>query len=315
MNNHQSDRVAYLFPGQGSQTVGMGKDLYTQSPVAHGVFEEVEDALDRPSTDLLLDVMFDGPDEELTKTENAQPAIAAVSLAAYFALRATATNMPPPFMVAGHSLGEYSGLAAAGALSIPDTMRLVVERGRLMQHACDQRPGGMAALIGIDELSVEDICRETGVEKANVNSDDQIIISGDHPSLARAIDLAAARGARKCVSLPVGGAFHSGLMEPARSGLVDVIESLDWRDPQITIVANCDARPLTTAREIKEELASQIMSCVRWSDSVRYILDQGVTDFVEVGPGRVLAGLMRRIERSARVRNVNDMDSVLALAS
>lgn len=307
----QAARVAYLFPGQGSQTVGMGKDLYERSPAARMVFEEIDDTLGRR----LTSVMFQGPDEELTKTENAQPAIAAVSLAAYRALEEAGGAVPAPAMVAGHSLGEYSSLAVAGALSIADTARLVVERGRLMQHACDQRPGGMAALIGIDELSVEEICRETGVEKANVNSDDQIIISGDHPSLARAIDLAAARGARKCVSLPVGGAFHSGLMEPARSGLMDVIESLDWRDPNIPIIANCDARPLTTAQEVKEELVSQIMSCVRWSASVRYILDQGVTDFVEVGPGRVLAGLLRRIERSARVSNVNDMDSVLALAS
>ncbi|MEE8363913.1 MAG: ACP S-malonyltransferase [Dehalococcoidia bacterium] len=307
----QTARVAYLFPGQGSQTVGMGKDLYERSPAARMVFEEIDDTLGRR----LTSVMFQGPDEELTKTENAQPAITAVSLAAYMALEEASGAFRVPAMVAGHSLGEYSSLAVAGALSIADTARLVVERGRLMQHACDQRPGGMAALIGIDELSVEEICRETGVEKANVNSDDQIIISGDHPSLARAIDLAAARGARKCVSLQVGGAFHSGLMEPARSGLVDVIESLDWRDPQITIVANCDARPLTTAQEIKEELTGQIMSCVRWSASVRYILDQGVTEFVEVGPGRVLAGLLRRIERSARVSNVNDMDSVLALAS
>ncbi len=307
----QTEKVAYLFPGQGSQSVGMGKDLYDGSPAARAVFEEIDDTLGRS----LTTIMFDGPQEELTKTENAQPAITAVSLAAYKALEEAQGCCPDIAMVAGHSLGEYSSLAVAGALSVADTARLVVERGRLMQHACDERPGGMAALLGIDELTVEEICRETGTYISNINTDDQIIVSGDHMSLAKAIDLAAARGARKCVPLPVGGAFHSGLMEPARSGLLEVIDSLDWRDPTVPVIANCDARSLTTASEIKEELGMQIMSCVRWSDSIRYMLGSGVRQFVEVGQGRVLASMLKRIDRNATISNISDMESVMALAS
>ncbi|MDP6822033.1 MAG: ACP S-malonyltransferase [Dehalococcoidia bacterium] len=307
----QTEKVAYLFPGQGSQSVGMGKDLYDGSPAAKAVFDEIDDTLGRS----LTSVMFDGPQEELTKTENAQPAITAVSLAAYKALEEAKGSCPDVAMVAGHSLGEYSSLAVAGALSVADTARLVVERGRLMQHACDERPGGMAALLGIDELSVEEICRETGTYMSNINTDDQIIVSGDHMALAKAIDLAAARGARKCVPLPVGGAFHSGLMEPARSGLLEVIDSLDWHDPTVPVIANCDARSITTAEEIKEELGMQIMSCVRWSDSIRYMLVDGVRSYVEVGQGRVLASMMKRIDKDATISNISDMESVVALAS
>lgn len=309
--NSQTEKVAYLFPGQGSQSVGMGKDLYDGSKAARAVFEEIDDTLGRS----LTSIMFEGPQEELTKTENAQPAITAVSLAAYKALEEAKGSTPDVAMVAGHSLGEYSSLAVAGALSIADTARLVVERGRLMQHACDERPGGMAALLGVDELAVEEICNETGTYISNINTDDQIIVSGDHMSLAKAIDLAAARGARKCVPLPVGGAFHSGLMEPARSGLLEVIDSLDWHDPSVPVIANCDARAITTAAEIKEELGMQIMSCVRWSDSIRFMLADGVRDFVEVGQGKVLAGMMKRIDRDAIISNISDMESVVALAS
>ena len=307
----QTEKVAYLFPGQGSQSVGMGKDLYDGSPAARAVFEEIDETLGRS----LTSIMFEGTQEELTKTVNAQPAITAVSLAAYKALEEAKGSCPDIAMVAGHSLGEYSSLAVAGALSIADTARLVVERGRLMQHACEERPGGMAALLGIDELSVEEICRETGTYISNINTDDQIIVSGDHMSLAKAIDLAAARGARKCVPLPVGGAFHSGLMEPARSGLLEVIDSLDWHDPVVPVIANCDARALITASEIKEELGMQIMSCVRWSASIRYMLGKGVHEFVEVGQGRVLASMLKRIDRDAAVSNISDMESVIALAS
>jgi [acyl-carrier-protein] S-malonyltransferase len=307
----QTEKVAYLFPGQGSQTVGMGKDLYDGSKAARAVFDEIDDTLGRS----LTSIMFDGSQEELTKTENAQPAITAVSLAAYKALEEVKGSAPDVAMVAGHSLGEYSSLAVAGALSIADTARLVVERGRLMQQACDERPGGMAALLGIDELAVEDICRETGTYISNINTDDQIIVAGDHMSLAKAIDLAAARGARKCVPLPVGGAFHSGLMEPARSGLLEVFDSLDWQDPRVPVIANCDARSITTAAEIKEELGMQIMSCVRWSDSIRYMLAEDVRSYVEVGQGRVLASMMKRIDSDASISNISDMDSVIALAS
>ncbi|MFW6195119.1 MAG: ACP S-malonyltransferase [Chloroflexota bacterium] len=307
----QQPGPACLFPGQGSQAVGMGRGLHEGSRGAREVFEEIDDSLGRR----LTTVMFQGPEEELTQTHNAQPAIAAVSLASFRALEEALGRRPDVSMVAGHSLGEYTSLAVAGALSVSDTIRLVSERGRLMQLACEERPGGMAALIGIDELAVESICAETGVYISNVNTDEQIIISGDHMSLARAIDLAGARGAKKCVALTVGGAFHSGLMAPASSPLADVIESLEWHDPVVPIVANCDARPLTTAEEVKAELKAQITSCVRWSDSVRFMLSSGVQEFVELGQGRVLSGMVKRIDRKAKVSAAGDMESILALAS
>lgn len=304
-------KLAFLFPGQGSQVVGMGKDLHDESPAARAVFEEVDDALARPITQLV----FEGPADELTRTENAQPAISAVSLAAHAALAEEFGRDPAPAMVAGHSLGEYTALAVAGVLTVSDTMRLVVERSRLMQQACNERPGGMVALIGIDEFAVEDVCRETGTYLSNVNSDEQIIISGDHMSLARAIDLASTRGARKCVTLAVGGAFHSGLMAPAQFGLNRVIESIAFKDPSIPIVGNCYGAPLTTAAEVKEELSMQLMSCVHWQRSVQQMIRRGVDGFVEVGPGRVLSGLVKRIDRSVPTVSIGDMESVRTFAA
>jgi [acyl-carrier-protein] S-malonyltransferase len=286
----------------------MGRDLYEKSRAARLVFEEIDATLHRE----LSTLMFDGPAEELTRTENAQPAIMAVSLAAWKAVGETAGWEQIPRCVAGHSVGEYSALAVAGVLSIADTARLVVERGRLMQHACDDRPGGMAALIGIDETTVEEVCRQAGTYISNINSGEQIIISGDHVSLARAIDLAAARGARKAIPLSVGGAFHSGLMESAQEGLNEVLETLTFREPATPVIGNVEARPLTTAADIKEELRLQLMSCVQWKRSVDAMLLSGVQRFVEVGPGRVLSGLVKRINSNVEAVCVGDYASVRA---
>lgn len=305
------ERLAFLFPGQGSQFVGMGHDLRDASPAARAIFEEIDETLQRPLTRL----MFEGPAETLTLTENAQPAITAVSLAAHAALQDVHGVAAVPRMVAGHSLGEYSALAVAGVLSVPDTIRLVVERGRLMQEACEEQPGGMVALIGIDEFAVRDVCRESGTYLSNINASEQIIISGDHLALARAIDLAAARGARKCVTLPVGGAFHSGLMAPAQTGLNEVIDSLTFHDPAVPIVGNCDAELLTTAAEVREELERQLTSCVRWSGSLQFMMSQQIDRFVEIGPGRVLSGLVKRADRRATVVNIGDFESVRAFAA
>lgn len=310
MGSNGNRTKAYICPGQGSQEVGMGLNLFEHSPAARRVFQEVDEVLSSP----LSSLMFRGPEEELTKTENAQPAIVAVSLAAYQALQETG-NAPPVAIVAGHSLGEYSGLAIAGVLSVTDTIRLVVERSRLMQYACDERPGGMVALIGIDQEAVNEICLETGVVISTKNGARQVTVSGDHPSLARVIDLAHARGARKAISLPVAGAFHSGLMEPAQSGLMAFMEKLKWYDPVVPLVGNCDAKPLTTVEEILRELETQLTSCVEWNASVQFILDQGIHEFVEVGHGRVLASLIGRINQGAKVHSVSDMNGVLALAS
>lgn len=304
-------KIAYLFPGQGSQAVGMGKELFSASAASRAVFDEVDDALGLK----LSSIMFEGPAEALTRTENAQPAIAAVSLAAWKALEETSGSPRVPDMAAGHSLGEYTALAVAGVLSISDVVRLVSQRGRVMQGACDERPGGMAALIGIDEITVEEICRETGAYTSNINAPGQIIISGSHMDLARAIDLAAARGARKAIPLSVAGAFHSGLMAPAQHELNHLIDSLEFSDPVIPIVGNVEARPLNTAAEIKEELQMQLMSCVQWNRTMDFMLQSGVRDYVELGPGRVLGGIMKRIDRKASVTSIGDYEGVCAYAA
>lgn len=304
-------KVAVVFPGQGSDSVGMGRDLYEQSSSARDVFNEVDQELRRPLSQLI----FNGPSEDLRRTDNAQPAIATVSLACIRALEQEQGHPIAMSMVAGHSLGEYTALAASGVLSVSDTVRLVVERGRFMQEACKQSPGGMVAVIGLDELVVEDICRQIGTYVANINGSEQIVISGDHLRLAKAIDLATIRGARRCIPLKVGGAFHSGLMTPAQSGLTRVIDSLEFRDPTVPIIGNVTAHPLTTGSEIKKELVAQLLACVQWKRTVGFMTNNGVDRFVEVGPGRLLTNLIRRIEPDANIFNVSDMASVQSFAA
>ena len=307
------DKVVYLFPGQGAQTVGMGLELYQGSSAARAVFDEVDDALGSPLSKLI----FKGPEEELTRTVNAQPAIMAVSLACLKAMEETLDqgSFPAPSLLAGHSLGEYTAVAASGAVDIGDTARLVRERGRLMQEACDSSSGSMGAIIGLDEITLEEVCRETGTYISNINSEEQIVISGEKVALAHAMDLASARGASRVIPLNVSGAFHSGLMEPAREGLKQAIASLHFRDPKIPIVANCTGEPLTSAEAIKEELISQICSCVQWKRSVQYMISSGVSTFIELGPGKVLTGLVRRMHPEAKTANINNVSSILALAS
>ena len=301
-----SKSTAFVFPGQGSQAVGMGKDLYLNSASAREVFDEVDDVLQRS----LSDIMFNGPGEDLTRTENAQPAILTASIAAWRTLEEATESVAVPDMTAGHSLGEYSALVVAGVLSVSDAVKLVCERGRLMQLACDERPGGMAALIGIDEVTVAEICREAGVDMSTVNTPEQIIIAGEHRGLAVALDMASARGAKKAIPLSVGGAFHSGLMSPAQSGLDDAIESVDFQDPLVPIIGNVDAEPLETADDVKYELRRQLTSCVQWNNGIRHMLDNGVNEFVEMGNGKILSGMIRRIERRTKVVNLADYDAV-----
>ena len=301
-----SNSTAFVFPGQGSQAVGMGKDLYLNSSSAREVFDEVDDVLGRS----LSDVMFNGPSEDLTRTENAQPAILTASIAAWRTLEEATESVAIPDMAAGHSLGEYSALVVAGVLSVSDAVRLVCERGRLMQLACDERPGGMAALIGIDEVTVAEICREAGVDMSTVNTPEQIIIAGEHRGLAVALDMASARGAKKAIPLSVGGAFHSGLMSPAQSGLDEAIDSTEFQDPLVPIIGNVDAQPLQTAEDVKSELRRQLTSCVQWNNGIRHMLDDGVDEFVEMGNGRILGGMIRRIDRRAKIVNLNEYDAV-----
>ena len=304
-------KVAYLFPGQGAQAVGMGQKLYEQSPAAREVFQQVDDALGRS----LTRIMFDGPEEELRQTVNAQPGIMAVSLACVKAMeeRLDENELPEPVVMAGHSLGEYSALAVAGVLDIADTTRLVQMRGELMQEACEKNPGTMAAIIGVDQMAMEEVARETGVWVSNINTPEQIVISGERMGVARAMDLATARGAKKVIPLRVGGAFHSGLMEPARVGLVEAIEELELKDPRVPIIANCTGSPLNTAADVKQELVAQVCGCVQWKQSVDCMVGSGVTSFLEIGPGRALSGMVKRIDRRAQIAGVDEMDSILKL--
>ena len=311
MITQTASKIAFLFPGQGSQAVGMGKDLYLNSVAAREVFDEIDDTLGRK----LSTMMFEGPDEELRQTENTQPAIMATSIATWRAMEEATGVLQIPNATAGHSLGEYSALAVSGVLSVTDAVKLVLERGRLMQGACEERPGGMAALIGLDEVTAEEICRESGAQISTINTEQQIILAGDHRSLAMAIDIASARGAKKAIPLQVGGAFHSGLMSPAQSGLNNMIDALTFHDPLVPLVGNVTAKSLGTAEEVREELRLQLTSCVQWNNTVKFMLNDGITSFYEIGHGRILSGMVKKIDRSASIANIGDFASVLKYAT
>jgi len=304
--NEGDGKLAYVFPGQGSQGVGMGLDLYRNFSAAREVFEEADEALGFP----LSRLCFEGPEEELAQTINAQPAILTVSIACLKAAFQVAGKLICPAFMAGHSLGEYTALVAAQVLDFGDAVRLTRERGRLMQEAGVIVPGGMVAIIGLDEVSVEQVCQETGAEIANLNSPGQIVISGTREAMVRAIDLARAMGARRAISLNVSGAFHSRLMQPAAEGMVDAISGLKFRYPSIPIVVNSTAQPVTTADEVREELMRQFCHCVQWQRSVEYMMDAGVSIFIEIGPGQVLSGLIKRISDQAQTLNVGDAESI-----
>ncbi|MEE9284305.1 MAG: ACP S-malonyltransferase [Dehalococcoidia bacterium] len=309
----ESTEVAYIFPGQGSQAVGMGADLYSESPTARQVFEQADDVLGFS----LSKLCFSGPEDELRQTANAQPAILATSMAAMAALaeaRGYGTPEAPRF-VAGHSLGEYTALVAAGALTFEDALRLVRERGRLMHEAGQVKEGGMAAILGLDLALVEQLCQQTGAEIANINSDGQIVISGAKQALVEALDLSRAMGARRAMPLVVSGAFHSSLMEPAVAGLARALDQTRFAPPAIPVISNCTGQPLADQASIHHELMQQICRCVQWSKSVQYMANNGVETFLEIGPGRVLTGLVKRIAKEAQTFNIDSMASVRTVAA
>jgi [acyl-carrier-protein] S-malonyltransferase len=325
--------VAFIFPGQGAQAVGMARDVYETSAAARAVFEQADEALGVAVSRLC----FDGPDETLTATENAQPAILTASLALLAALLEQdqetrgpgdqeMDNASPPIFslsphlsispsyVAGHSLGEYTALVAAGALDLATAVRLVRRRGELMAAATE---GGMAAIIGMDEAQLEVICREasTGdatVVIANYNAPGQLVISGATAAIERAGALAKANGAKRVLPLKVSAAFHSPLLQGAADGLAPAVREAPMADARVPVISNVTAEPLTSAESIREELVAQVTAPVRWIASVQRMAAMGVDTFVEIGPGSVLTGLIKRIAPEARLVNVNSITSVQA---
>jgi len=299
-------KTAYVFPGQGSQWVGMGRDLYQGFDAAKAVFEQADEALGFS----LSRLCFDGPEDELRQTINAQPAIVAVSFACLEASRKAGVALPPARFVAGHSLGEYTALAAAEVLDFATTVYLARERGRLMHEAGELTPGGMAAIIGLDETPLAEVCAQTDTRVANINCPGQLVISGAESNLNQAVEMAKAKGAYRAIPLQVSGAFHTPLMQSAVDGMAQVIATLAFKDPAIPVIGNTKAQPLTTAESVKEELLQQLCNCVQWQRSVEYMVGGGVSTFVEIGPGKVLAGLIKRINKSVKILNIGDAESV-----
>ncbi len=307
----ENRKFGYIFPGQGAQSVGMGKDLWHKYDSVKSLFKEADEAAGFP----LTEIFFEGPEEELRKTINTQPALVAVSLAYLQAARESAGDkLPPASFVAGHSLGEYSAMAAVGVIDFKTSIYLAKERGRLMYEAGLKAPGTMAAVMGIDEEVLLDICRDAGVIVANYNSPGQLIISGAVDNIEKASTLAREKGAR-VTPLAVSGAFHSPLMQPAVEGMKTILEKTEFKDPTVPVISNVTAQPLTAAGDFKDELLQQLTSGVQWQKSVAWMLAQGVNHFYEIGPGKVLSGLMRRIDKEVAVVNIGNLENVDALAN
>ncbi|MBN2469892.1 MAG: ACP S-malonyltransferase [Anaerolineae bacterium] len=309
-------QTALLFPGQGSQEIGMGADLAARYPAARTAFEEADALLGFP----LSRLCWEGPETELNDTYNTQPALFATSIAVLRALEAEIGPVRPAYM-AGHSLGELTALTAAGALSFADGLRLVRERGRLMQAAGEQNPGAMAAILGLDTPALETICAQAAAETgqplvlANDNCPGQIVISGDVAAIDRGIALATEAGAKRAVKLAVSIASHSPLMAPAQAAFDAALSAAGWQPGSATVIGNVSAAPLPDQAAIRAELGAQLTSPVRWTESMQYLLGAGITRFIEVGSGSVLTGLVRRIDRNAERVTLNDAASLAAFVS
>ncbi len=302
--------IAFVFPGQGAQKVGMGKALADAFPICRETFEEADAALGEPLSRLI----FEGPDDQLTLTEHTQPAILAVSVAAY---RLLASKGVTPAFVAGHSLGEYSAHVAAGTFSFADAVRTVRNRGRYMQEAVPVGTGAMAAILGLDADAVAAACAEAAhgevVSPANMNGGGQVVIAGATAAVERAGAACKARGAKRVIPLPVSAPFHCALMKPAELRLAPELQALTTHDPRVPVVANVDAAPKRTARASIDALVAQVSLPVRWEDVVRRLASEGVTTYVEVGPGTALSGMVRRIHKEGTLANVGIPEDLAAV--
>ena len=304
---------AFVFPGQGAQTIGMGKALADAYPVARAVFDEVDDALG----ERLSDLIWSGEAEDLMLTRNAQPALMATSMAAARALESEGISVDQAVFVAGHSLGEYSALAAAGALSVADAARLLRTRGRAMQEAVPVGVGAMAALLGLDLDAVRQVAQDAAqgevCEAANDNDPAQVVVSGHKAAVERAVELARERGAKRAVMLPVSAPFHCALMVPAAEVMADALAKVDISAPVVPVVANVTAAPVSDPDEIRKLLVEQVTGAVRWRECVQTMAQAGVDDVWEIGAGKALSGMIRRIERSIATKAVGTPEDIRAV--
>lgn len=306
-------QIALQFPGQGAQKVGMGKDLYREESLARKTFDRANDVLGYD----LANICFEGPSEDLTETRHSQPAILVTSIAFYRVLQEKRTHPVEPIAGAGLSLGEYSALVAAGALRFRDALELVRVRAEAMQEDCDREPSGMVSILGMNFEDVQKLvedAREEGIASvANYNSPGQIVVSGNNPALEFMRKEAENRGARRVISLKVAGAFHSPLMEPAAKKVQNELQSVDFREPEFPVITNTTGDVLSGTDEIRESLGNQVTSPVLWEPTIRTFLDLGAETFLEVGPGRVLSGLVKKVKRDRETVNVQNYEDLLAL--